>query len=66
MCDPSPKYFLVNLGNVHDWGVMINEGTDEQPQFRVLFKATRTYAEQLLEDLNRQSRAIHESKNLNS
>ena len=52
MCDSAPKYFLVNLGNIHDWGVMVNEGTAELPQFRVLLKATRAYAEQLLADLN--------------
>jgi len=54
MSIPTMKYFLVNLGNVHDWGVMVNEGSAEAPQFRVLFKATRAYAERLLADLNAQ------------
>lgn len=54
---PIQKYFLVNLGNVHDWGVMVNEGSAEAPQFRVLFRATRTYAERLLAELNEENKA---------
>jgi hypothetical protein len=57
MSAPPQKYFLVNLGNVHDWGVMVNDGGAETPRFRVLFKATRAYAERLLADLNNETQS---------
>src|SRR5262249_16531786 len=54
----SPKRFLlVELGNSHDWGLMVNEGTAEIPVFRVMLKSGRAYAERLLAELNRESQA---------
>ena len=51
---PTKRFFLVDLGNSHDWGLMVNEGTDEVPVFRVMLKAGKAYAERLLAELNRE------------
>jgi hypothetical protein len=45
------RFFKVDLA-AEGWGLLINEGTVEQPKFRMLLKGSERWMERMAADLN--------------
>ena len=45
------KFFKVDLG-ADGWGLLVNEGSAEDPKFRVLLKGTERWMERMANEMN--------------